>query len=181
MTAPNAAPRVELEIVQANQPLGKIVLELDAANAPLTTQNFLRYAEEGYYDGTVFHRVIPTFMIQGGGYTDAGGGEKPGGLRPPIQNEAKNGLKNERGTIAMARTGDPHSATSQFFINVADNNFLNCPGQDGWGYCVFGKVVEGLDVVDKIKGVKTQFNPMMGENSQPVDPPVVRKARRLGS
>jgi peptidyl-prolyl cis-trans isomerase B (cyclophilin B) len=130
------------------------VLELDADKAPQTVANFLQYARDGFYDGTIFHRVINGFMIQGGGM-QAGMAEKQ--TRDSIQNEADNGLTNTRGTIAMARTPDPHSASAQFFINVADNDFLNfrAPTQDGWGYCVFGKVVEGMDVVDKIKGVPT--------------------------
>ena len=133
---------------------GTIVLELDADKAPKTVANFLQYAKDGFYDGTIFHRVIDNFMIQGGGMAP-GMVEKQTG--DSIQNEADNGLTNARGTIAMARTPDPHSASAQFFINVADNDFLNfrAPTQDGWGYCVFGKVVEGMDVVDKIKGVQT--------------------------
>ena len=133
---------------------GAITLELDAEKAPKTVANFLSYVEAGHYDGTVFHRVIDGFMIQGGGFTP-GMGQKP--TQDPVENEARNGLRNERGTIAMARTSDPHSATAQFFINVADNDFLNfrAPAGPGWGYCVFGKVVEGMDVVDKIKGTKT--------------------------
>ena len=131
---------------------GVIALELDAEKAPKTVANFIAYAEAGHYDGTIFHRVIKGFMIQGGGF-EPGMKQKP--TQEPVENEAANGLKNEAGTIAMARTSDPHSATAQFFINVADNGFLDYPGQDGWGYCVFGKVVEGMDVVDKIKGVKT--------------------------
>ena len=133
---------------------GDIVLELDAAKAPETVKNFLAYVEAGHYNNTVFHRVINGFMIQGGGF-EPGMKQKPCG--EPIQNEANNGLKNEAGTIAMARTNAPHSATAQFFINVADNDFLNhtAPTAQGWGYCVFGKVSEGMDVVEKIKGVKT--------------------------
>jgi peptidyl-prolyl cis-trans isomerase B (cyclophilin B) len=133
---------------------GVITLELDAEKAPKTTANFLSYVEAGHYDGTIFHRVINGFMIQGGGFTPDMQ-QKP--TQAPIENEAGNGLKNARGTIAMARTNDPHSATAQFFINVTDNDFLDfrAPSGNGWGYCVFGKVVEGLDVVDKIKGVKT--------------------------
>ncbi|HRH75145.1 peptidylprolyl isomerase [Zoogloea sp.] len=133
---------------------GDIVLELDAEKAPETVKNFLAYVEAGHYNNTVFHRVINGFMIQGGGF-EPGMKQKPCG--EPIQNEANNGLKNEAGTIAMARTNAPHSATAQFFINVADNDFLNhrSPDMQGWGYCVFGKVSEGMDVVEKIKGVKT--------------------------
>ena len=131
---------------------GVIALELDADKAPKTVANFVAYAEAGHYDGTIFHRVINGFMIQGGGF-EPGMKQKP--TREPVENEAKNGLKNARGSIAMARTSDPHSASAQFFINVGDNGFLDYPGQDGWGYCVFGKVVEGMDVVEKIKNVKT--------------------------
>ncbi|HEF4756213.1 peptidyl-prolyl cis-trans isomerase [Burkholderia multivorans] len=133
---------------------GVIKLELDAAKAPKTVENFLNYVKKGHYDGTVFHRVINGFMIQGGGFEP---GMKQKSTDAPIDNEANNGLKNDKYTIAMARTNDPHSATAQFFINVNDNDFLNhsSPTPQGWGYAVFGKVVEGQDVVDKIKGVKT--------------------------
>jgi len=134
--------------------LGAITLELDAAKAPKTVANFLAYVKAGHYDGTIFHRVIDGFMIQGGGFLP-GMRQKP--TNAPIENEAANGLKNLRGTIAMARTQEPHSATAQFFINVADNDFLDfrAPTGNGWGYCVFGRVVEGMDVVDKIKSVRT--------------------------
>jgi len=133
---------------------GTIVLELNADKAPNTVENFLNYAKDGFYDGTIFHRVIDGFMIQGGGM-EPGMREKK--TNAPIQNEANNGLTNERGTIAMARTPDPHSATAQFFINVSDNTFLNFRSEtmDGWGYCVFGKVIEGMDVVDNIRKVET--------------------------
>ena len=133
---------------------GVNTLELDAAKAPKTVENFLAYVKAGHYDGTIFHRVINGFMIQGGGFAP-GMRQKP--TEAAITNEAGNGLRNQKYTIAMARTGDPHSATAQFFINVADNDFLNhtAPSGQGWGYCVFGKVVEGQDVVDKIKSVKT--------------------------
>jgi peptidyl-prolyl cis-trans isomerase B (cyclophilin B) len=133
---------------------GVIALELDAERAPRTTENFIGYVKGGHYDNTVFHRVINGFMIQGGGF-EPGMKQKPTGA--PIENEARNGLKNARYTIAMARTSDPHSATAQFFINVADNDFLDhtAPNAQGWGYCVFGKVVDGFDVVDRIKGVRT--------------------------
>jgi peptidyl-prolyl cis-trans isomerase B (cyclophilin B) len=133
---------------------GDITLTLDAAKAPKTVANFLQYVNSGHYDGTIFHRVIDNFMIQGGGLT-AGLKEKTSGAQ--IENEANNGLKNERGTVAMARTSDPHSATAQFFINVNDNDFLNhtSPSAQGWGYAVFGKVTDGLDVVDAIRKVKT--------------------------
>lgn len=133
---------------------GDIVIELDAEKAPETVKNFLAYVEAGHYDNTIFHRVINGFMIQGGGMEP---GMKQKDTKAPIKNEASNGLKNEAGTIAMARTQDPHSATAQFFINVADNDFLNFKAENvqGWGYCVFGRVSEGMDVVNKIKGVKT--------------------------
>ena len=136
---------------------GVITLELDADKAPLTVANFLAYVESGHYNNTVFHRVIDGFMIQGGGF-EPGMTQKPTGEQ--IKNEADNGLKNERGTVAMARTQDPHSATAQFFINVANNDFLNyrSPDLQGWGYCVFGKVSEGEDVVEAIRKVKTGSN-----------------------
>ena len=133
---------------------GDIVLELDSAKAPATVENFVAYVKAGHYDGTIFHRVIKDFMIQGGGFT-ADMQQKP--TQAPVVNEADNGLKNRRGTVAMARTMDPNSATSQFFINTVDNGFLDHTGKNprGWGYAVFGKVVEGMDVVDKIRAVKT--------------------------
>lgn len=131
---------------------GDILIELDTDKAPITCANFEQYVRDGHYDGTLFHRVIDGFMIQGGGMT-RDFTAKP--TRDPIQNEASNGLKNKTGTIAMARTMDPHSATAQFFINVADNGFLDYPGQDGWGYCVFGRVLEGMETVNAIKGVDT--------------------------
>ena len=131
---------------------GDIVIELDKENAPDTCENFVQYVKDGHFDGTIFHRVISNFMIQGGGFS-AGMIEKP--TRAPIRNEAQNGLSNLTGTIAMARTNDPHSATAQFFINVADNKVLDHPGHDGWGYCVFGKVTAGMDVVNDIKRVET--------------------------
>ena len=135
--------------------MGKITVEIDMQNAPNTGANFLAYVDDGYFVDTTFHRVIPNFMVQGGGIT-ADMRDKPS-KRAPIENEANNGLKNDRGTLAMARTGDPHSATSQFFINHADNAFLNFTSESmqGWGYAVFGKVVEGMDVVDTIAKVKT--------------------------
>lgn len=133
---------------------GTITLKLDAEKAPKTVENFLSYVKDGFYDNTIFHRVINGFMIQGGGM-EPGMNQKE--TKEPIQNEANNGLENKAGTIAMARTNDPHSATAQFFINVSNNDFLNFRSEnaDGWGYCVFGEVVEGLDVVEKIKGVAT--------------------------
>lgn len=142
-------PRVKLHTNQ-----GDMVITLDAAKAPKTVENFLTYVKEGFYNGTVFHRVIDGFMIQGGGFEP---GMKQKQTHAPIENEANNGLKNDKYTLAMARTSDPHSATSQFFINVSNNDFLNftAPTPNGWGYAVFGSVTEGTDVVDKIKGVKT--------------------------
>ncbi len=133
---------------------GDIKLELDAEKAPKTVANFMQYAGEGYYDGTIFHRVIDNFMIQGGGF-ESDMSQKSSG--EPVENEADNGLKNDHGTIAMARTTDPHSATAQFFINVKDNDFLNHSGKNmqGWGYTVFGKVTDGSDVLDKIRAVST--------------------------
>ncbi len=133
---------------------GDIVIELNAEKAPETVKNFLAYVEAGHYDNTIFHRVINGFMIQGGGFEP---GMTQKGTNAPIKNEADNGLKNDAGTIAMARTQDPHSATAQFFINIEDNDFLNhsAPNVQGWGYCVFGKVSEGMDVVNKIRNVKT--------------------------
>jgi peptidyl-prolyl cis-trans isomerase B (cyclophilin B) len=141
-------------MIKLTTSLGAITIELDAAKAPKSAQNFIDYVKAGHYDNTVFHRVIKDFMIQGGGF-EPGMKQKP--TREPIENEASNGLKNKRGSIAMARTGDPHSATAQFFINTVDNDFLDfkAPSGNGWGYCVFGQVVEGMDVVDKIRAVKT--------------------------
>ena len=141
-------------MVKLQTSLGTITLELYADKAPETVKNFLAYVAAGHYDNTIFHRVIDGFMIQGGGF-EPDMKQKPAGA--PVKNEADNGLRNERGTIAMARTSDPHSATAQFFINVKDNGFLDhtAPNSQGWGYCVFGKVVDGMDVVDKIRAVKT--------------------------
>ncbi len=143
-------PKVDLHVAG----YGVITLELDEAKAPASVANFLSYVRKGHYDGTIFHRVIDGFMVQGGGFAP-GMSQKPSDA--PIQNEANNGLKNDRYTVAMARTNDPHSASAQFFINVADNEFLNhrAPNPQGWGYAVFGKVVGGTDVVDRIKAVKT--------------------------
>ena len=149
MAAANAAEPV---MVLMQTSMGDIKLALDADKAPKSVANFVQYAKDKAYDGTVFHRVIQGFMIQGGGYDEQFTQRK---TRAPIANEAKNGLKNVRGSVAMARTSDPNSATSQFFINHSDNAFLDYPGQDGWGYAVFGKVVGGKEIVDKIKGVKT--------------------------
>ncbi|HEY5602696.1 MAG TPA: peptidylprolyl isomerase [Gammaproteobacteria bacterium] len=141
-------------MIRMKTSLGTIDIELDHKKAPKTAANFEQYVKDGFYDGTIFHRVISGFMIQGGGFTP-GMAQKP--TRSTIENEANNGLKNDTGTIAMARTPDPHSATAQFFINVANNNFLNftAPTSSGWGYCVFGKVVNGMDVVNQIKAQPT--------------------------
>jgi peptidyl-prolyl cis-trans isomerase B (cyclophilin B) len=153
---------------------GDILIELDADKAPITCANFEEYVRDGHYDGTLFHRVIDGFMIQGGGM-DTDFIPKP--TRAPIENEAKNGLKNLKGTIAMARTMDPHSASSQFFINVSDNGFLDHPGQDGWGYCVFGRVVEGAEVVSSIKGVSTGSR--HGHQDVPKEDVIIERAEIL--
>jgi peptidyl-prolyl cis-trans isomerase B (cyclophilin B) len=150
---------------------GAITLELDVEKAPKSVENFVNYVKSGHYDGTIFHRVIDGFMIQGGGF-EPDMKQKP--TNDPIDNEAENGLKNDRYTIAMARTSDPHSATAQFFINVGDNEFLNYPGSDGWGYAVFGKVSEGKDVVDAIRAVKTGRKSMFSD--VPVETVVIEKA-----
>jgi peptidyl-prolyl cis-trans isomerase B (cyclophilin B) len=149
---------------------GEIKLALDAERAPKTVENFLQYARDGFYDGTIFHRVIDNFMIQGGGF-DSGMRQKP--TNAPIENEADNGLTNDFGTIAMARTMDPHSATAQFFINVKDNDFLNHTGKNpqGWGYAVFGKVTEGSEVLDKIRSVATTSR--NGHQDVPVDDVII--------
>jgi peptidyl-prolyl cis-trans isomerase B (cyclophilin B) len=150
---------------------GTITLELDVEKAPKSVENFVNYVKSGHYDGTIFHRVIDGFMIQGGGF-EPDMKQKP--TNDPIDNEAENGLKNDRYTIAMARTSDPHSATAQFFINVGDNDFLNYPGSDGWGYAVFGKVSDGEDVVDAIRAVKTGRKSMFSD--VPVETVVIEKA-----
>jgi peptidyl-prolyl cis-trans isomerase B (cyclophilin B) len=152
---------------------GDITLELDSEKAPLTVQNFMDYVNSGFYDNTVFHRVIDGFMIQGGGF-EPGMNQKQ--VRPPIQNEAANGLKNDKYTVAMARTSDVHSATAQFFINVKDNDFLNYKSStsQGFGYCVFGKVVEGQDVVDKIRKVRTGTR--NGHQDVPLEDVILLKA-----
>ena len=154
---------------------GDIDVELDEGKAPETVKNFLAYVDAGHYRGTIFHRVINGFMIQGGGFTPDMK-QKP--TRPPVKNEANNGLRNDRGTIAMARTSDPHSASAQFFVNVADNAFLNhrAPTADGWGYCVFGKVTKGRDVVDKIKAMPTKTAGMY--ENVPVEPVVIAEIVR---
>ena len=156
-------------ILQTN--MGDIHLAVDTEKAPISAKNFTDYVEDGFFDGTIFHRVIPNFMVQGGGMTEDMQ-QKP--TKANVQNEAKNGLKNKKYTVAMARTAAPHSASSQFFINVADNQFLDCPGQDGWGYCVFGEVVEGKEVVDKMQKVET-LN-LGGHADVPADPIIIEKA-----
>lgn len=150
---------------------GKITIELDAEKAPKTVENFLAYVNAGHYAGTIFHRVIDGFMIQGGGF-EPGMKQKP--TNDTVENEAKNGLKNDIYTLAMARTSDPHSASAQFFININNNTFLDYPGQDGWGYCVFGKVTDGTDVVEKIKSVKTTRSGMFAD--VPVEDVIIEKA-----
>lgn len=159
-------PRVSLKTT-----MGEIVLELYPEKAPKTVENFLQYVKSGHYNGTIFHRVINNFMIQGGGF-DKDMKQKP--TNAPIENEAKNGLKNEPYTVAMARTSAPHSASAQFFINVKNNGFLDYPGQDGWGYAVFGKVVKGTEVVDKIKTVETTNSGM--HQNVPVKPVIIESA-----
>jgi cyclophilin family peptidyl-prolyl cis-trans isomerase len=156
--------------VQLKTSMGNIVLELYPEKAPKSVANFLEYVRSGHYNGTIFHRVIESFMIQGGGF-DANMAQKK--TRPPIENEARNGLKNDAYTVAMARTSDPNSASAQFFINVKNNDFLNYPGQDGAGYAVFGKVVKGMDVVDKIKAVPT------GRMDVPKQPVMIESASVL--
>jgi len=162
--------------VLLNTTLGDITLELDTEKAPKTSENFANYVKEGHYDGVIFHRVINNFMVQGGGF-EPGMKQRPTG--EPIKNEANNGLKNEIGTVAMARTMDPHSASAQFFINVADNSFLNHSAEtpEGWGYAVFAKVVEGMDVVNRIKGVPTTV--AAGHSDVPADDIVIEKAKLL--
>ena len=167
-----ADPRVEMKTT-----LGTVVIELYPEKAPLTVDNFLEYVKDRHYDGTLFHRVIPGFMIQGGGF-GPDFSERP--ARKPVRNEAANQLKNEPGTIAMARTPDPHSAAAQFFINVADNEFLNFrfPTQEGYGYCVFGKVVKGMDVVNRVAKVQTAPGPA-GHRDVPVKPIVIESVKLL--
>lgn len=167
MPALAANPTVELKTSQ-----GDIVVEVFASKAPKSAENFVQYVRDGFYDGTVFHRVIDGFMVQGGGF-DARMNQKA--TRAPIENEARNGLKNERGTLAMARTADPHSASTQFFINLAPNAFLDHPSRDGWGYAVFGKVVKGMEVVDKIAAVPTADRGF--HQNVPVEPVIVESAR----
>jgi peptidyl-prolyl cis-trans isomerase B (cyclophilin B) len=168
----NQTKGVGMVIVHMETSKGDITLELDAEKAPETVANFVEYARAGFYDGTIFHRVIPGFMIQGGGFDVDMKQKSP---RAPIKNEANNGLKNATGTIAMARTGDPHSATAQFFINAKDNTFLDhtAPTTQGWGYTVFGKVTDGMDVVESIEKVKTGNN--HGHQDVPLMEVVIRK------
>ena len=151
--------------------MGDLVLELNPEKAPKTVENFLAYVKSGHYNGAIFHRVIDGFMIQGGGFDKDMKQKTP---RDTIENEANNGLKNERYTLAMARTGDPHSASAQFFINVNNNDFLNYPGRDGWGYCVFGKVVQGMDVADQIRLVPTENHGMY--SNVPAKPVIIKSA-----
>ncbi len=164
-------------MIKLHTTLGVITLELDHARAPTTAANFLQYARDGFYEGTLFHRVIPNFMIQGGGL-DPDMSQKPG--RPPIRNEADNGLKNQIGTVAMARTADPHSASSQFFINLKDNDFLDhrSPTSQGWGYCVFGQVTDGMDVVKAIAKVATTSR--RGHQDVPVEHVIIEKTEVIG-
>ena len=166
--AGSSSPRVLLETSK-----GVITLELDSKAAPKSVENFLGYVRDGFYDGTIFHRVIKGFMIQGGGFTED---MKQKSTHAPIANEADNGLQNKRGTVAMARTMDPHSATAQFFINTVDNTFLDHKGKtaNGWGYCVFGKVVEGMNVVDAIESVSTTSK--AGQRDVPSTPVTIERA-----
>lgn len=160
--------------VKLSTNFGDIIIELNEEKAPISSENFKKYVEEGFYDNTIFHRVIGNFMIQGGGFLS---GMIQKQSHAPIENEAKNGLSNTTYSVAMARTNDPHSASSQFFINVKDNGFLDYPGQDGWGYAVIGKVIEGKSVVDKIKGVATGNN--AGHGDVPNEDVVIEKAEMI--
>ena len=169
-TMAGAATRNPVVLLETS--LGKVTIELYPDKAPITVKNFLAYVKQGFYDGTVFHRVIAGFMVQGGGF-GADMQEKPTGK--PIRNEAANGLKNDRGTIAMARTSNPDSATAQFFINLVNNDGLNRPMPDGHGYAVFGKVIGGMDVVDKIAGVRTGVR--KGMRDVPLDPVVIKSVK----
>jgi peptidyl-prolyl cis-trans isomerase B (cyclophilin B) len=171
MQSSHSSTQGKQPMVKLHTNKGDITLQLDAENAPNTVKNFLEYVNSGFYSNTIFHRVIANFMIQGGGFEP---GMKQKKTNAPIKNEAANGLKNDKYTVAMARTGDPHSATAQFFINVKNNGFLNYPGQDGWGYCVFGKVVEGTDVVDAIRNVKTGNR--SGFQDVPLEDVIITKA-----
>lgn len=185
-TRPSAPPRVALDISGENRPWGTVVLELDEARAPLTVRNFLRYVDEGYYDGTIIHRVVTgprIHVIQGGGYAGLDQPAKPG-QHTPIPLETRNGLRNVRGTIAMARDAAPDTATSEFFINTEDNRKLDYSSPEKQGYAVFGRVVAGMEVIERIRGVALRENPdpqLKGEVSQPVVAPVVVRARRVGA
>ncbi len=172
---PAARTAARNPVVIMETTMGTIKIELFMGKAPITAKNFLDYTSSGFYDGTIFHRVVPGFVVQGGGYTE---NMTPKPTRPGIQNESKNGLKNLRGTLSMARYDDPNSATSQFFINLKDNSNLD-PSGGGWGYAVFGKVIEGMDVVDKIAAVKTATRSVMGTPFQnvPVQPVIVKSAK----
>ncbi len=174
--APMNDTNADNPIVLFETTMGQIKIELDMQNAPDSSENFLAYVDDGYFVGTTFHRIIPNFMVQGGGITEDMA-DKPS-KHAPINNEANNGLKNDRGTLAMARTGDPHSATSQFFINHADNAFLNftAESQQGWGYAVFGKVVEGMDVVDAMAKVATGNKG--GHQNVPLEPITITAVSR---
>lgn len=166
--------------VRMSTSLGDMVIELNREKAPNTVENFLSYAKDGFYEGTIFHRVIKNFMIQGGGFEQGYKQKQP---KSPIRNEANNGLKNDRGTIAMARTGDPHSATCQFFINTVDNSRLDhtAENQQGWGYCVFGKVIDGMDVVEKIRNTPVEMDPRAdgGQPAAPTTPVIIKKVSIL--
>jgi len=175
LTLGGVAAHAENARVRMQTSLGPIELELDAEKAPKTVENFLRYVDEGFYNGTIFHRVIRGFMIQGGGHTPDLARKK---THAPVENEAKNGLKNLRGSIAMARTSDPHSANAQFFINHADNAALDYPSRDGWGYAVFGKVVQGMETVDAIASTPTGVQG--GMTDVPKQPVVIESVVRVG-
>ena len=164
-----------MTVVQLDTSMGPVKIQLHDEAVPKTVQNFLKYVDEGFYDNTIFHRVIDGFMVQGGGFTTEFTQKK---TNAPVENEANLGAANKRGTLAMARTNEPHSATAQFFINVSDNPFLDHKGQNtqGWGYCVFGEVLEGMDVVDKIKGVKTGAK--QGHQDVPMEDVVIHRAAR---
>ena len=169
-TGPLNAQEGDNTLIEINTSLGKMVAELNPEEAPETVVNVLQYVDDGFYEKTIFHRIIDGFMIQGGGYSSDMARKE---TRDPVQNEANNGLKNTRGTLVMARTGDPHSATAQFFINHKDNAFLDYPAQDGWGYAVFGRLVSGEDVLDKIAAVET------GPNNVPTEPIIIHSIKRI--
>lgn len=176
---PNQAPRVALEIACGAESWGQIVIELDEDRAPFTIRNFLTYVDQGFYNGTIFHRIIPDYLVQGGGYFGLDQPKKVNG-REPVRNESDNLLKNLKYSLAMARGRNPRSATSQFFINLADNPKLDYPGHDGAGYCVFGLVTGGREVVDRIAACEVGPNPTVpAESSRPTNPPLIRRAYRL--